>query len=166
MRSLIMLLLAGTAVWALPSPYSHLPARAPLSSANTLTLTQLSNTTSPLTNEWPIICYQDYEFLRANRDSCDHLIIYLASQRDFGIPKRWSPGLSEPEWFLEGCKISIASGKYVSEFSMRDVVSQVLRVLEVCQPPKYFGIGGSAPVRGQTGFMYAAFHVQVTGIKS
>ena len=39
------------------------------------------------------------------------------------------------------------------------------RVLATCQPPMYLGIGGSAPVAGMPGLMYAAFHAQVTGVE-
>ena len=45
---------------------------------------------------------------------------------------------------------------------MQDVVVAMERVLEECQPPEYMGIGGSAPVNGKPGFMYAAFHAEVT----
>ena len=92
--------------------------------------------------------------------------MYLASRRDFGLPKRWLPGPVEPEWSLAGCKLSIVSGSHVSDFSMRDVVSEMMRVLEVCQPPRYLGMGGLAPVQGRAGFMYEAFHVQVMGMAS
>ena len=45
---------------------------------------------------------------------------------------------------------------------MQDVVVAMERVLEECQPPKHMGVGGSAPVNGRQGFMYAAFQAQVT----
>lgn len=48
---------------------------------------------------------------------------------------------------------------------MQDVAVEMERVLATCQPPAYVGVGGSAPVAGVQRFMYAAFHVQVTGVR-
>ena len=42
---------------------------------------------------------------------------------------------------------------------------QAVRILNVCQPPPTLGSGGSAPVEGTAGLMYASFHVQVSGVQ-
>ena len=44
-------------------------------------------------------------------------------------------------------------------------MSQAVRILTICQPPPRWGGGGSAPVEGTTGLMYASFHVQVIGVE-
>lgn len=114
---------------------------------------------------WPIICYYDLRTRPITRESCAPLINYLVNSRDFRLPKLWIPGPREPEWQLQGCRLRIISGKSDSRFSMQDVAVEMERVLMTCQPPTYLGIGGSAPVDGKEGFMYAAFHAQVTGLR-
>ena len=56
------------------------------------------------------------------------------------------------------------NGKWEATFALRDAVVEMEKVLTLCQPPGYRGVGGSTPVAGQEGFMWAAFHVEVTGV--
>ena len=56
------------------------------------------------------------------------------------------------------------TGRWKAIFSWQDVAAKVVEILEVCQPPKYLGIGGTAPLAGIQRLMYASFHVQVTGM--
>ena len=49
-------------------------------------------------------------------------------------------------------------------FSLKDIVVEVGKVLALCQPPEYHGIGGSTPVNGMIGLMWASFYVEVTGV--
>ena len=156
---------AGVAVSALPSPQSDFTPRSPTTPVNALTLIQPVNTTSSLTDDFPILCYYDSGSYAVDRQSCSPLIDYLVNTGDFHLPKLWVPGPDEPEWKLRGCKLRLVSGKWESTFSMQDVVVEMERVLAACQPPMYLGIGGSAPVDGKAGFLYAAFHAEVTGVE-
>lgn len=125
-----------------------------------------SNLTLPtLTDDWATICYYGLESPRVTLQSCSPLINHFISNPDFHLPKLWIPGPREPKWQMQGCKLRIVSGKWESRFSMRDVVVEMERVLAMCQPPAYRGIGGSAPVMGKEKFMYAAFHVQIMGVR-
>ncbi|CAF9943399.1 MAG: hypothetical protein ALECFALPRED_000292 [Alectoria fallacina] len=155
-----LLLALPTAILALPPPYYYNPPPNPLNlTVNT------SGPSSPLIDDpWPTICYSDLYSRPVTHDSCGPLIDYFARSRDFLVPKRWTPGPREPQWRLQACKLRLVSGRWDSAFSMGDVVKEMERVLRTCQPPGYLGVGGSAPVGGQGGLWYAAFHVQVTGV--
>lgn len=158
MRPSALLLLALPAILALPPPYIPPP------NALTLNLTVNTSSPSPLTDLWPTICYNDLHSRPVTRHSCAPLIDYFASTRDFLVPKLWTPGPREPQWQLQACELRIVSGRWDSVFSIGDVVREMERVLQTCQPPGFLGVGGSAPVGGQGGLWYAAFHVQVTGV--
>lgn len=56
------------------------------------------------------------------------------------------------------------NGRWRTRFSLQDVVLKVIKILNTCQPPEHLGIGGATPIGGTQGFMYAAFHVQVTEV--
>ena len=164
MRLFNCVFLASATVFALPSPRSDRTARTPSTLAGGLTLIQALNTSSHLTDDWPTICYNTSGSRAVNRLSCIELISYFMSRPGFDVPLFWAPGPHKSAWRLHGCEIRIVSGKWGAEFSMRDVVEQAERVLAVCQPPRYAGVGGSTPVDALPGFMYASFHVQVTGV--
>ena len=83
---------------------------------------------------------------------------------DFATSKVWIPGAGELEWTVQGCRARIVNGEYEATFSLRDAVVEMGKVLTLCQPPGYRGIGGTTPVAGQEGLMWAAFHVEVTGV--
>lgn len=167
MRLFQTFFLAGAVVYALRPPEPDLIPRLSLTPTKGLTLIQShhSNLTLPtLSDSGPIICYNGLSSRSITRESCTPLINYFANSRDFRLPKLWIPGPREPEWQLQRCGLRILSGKWDSRFSMQDVVVEMERVLAMCQPPSYLGVGGSAPVDGKAGLMYAAFHVQVTGV--
>ena len=67
-------------------------------------------------------------------------------------------------WELRGCRLIVVSGKWDDVFSLQDVVGAMERVLATCQPPRYSGVGGTAPVNARPGFVYAAFHAQVMAV--
>lgn len=164
MRLILTFLLTGTAILALPSPRSNPNPRPQITAGKTLSITQPLNETTTPTTDWPTICYHDTRSLLVDRLSCAPLITYLMTRPDYAAPKVWLPSPIEPELTLEGCQVKIVSGKWQAVFSMRDVVVEMMRILLLCQPPRYLGIGGSAPVEVAEGFRYAAFHVQVTGV--
>ena len=165
MRAFVIFLLAATAIVALPSPPPGLTPRSRTTPANTLTLTQPHNTTSSLADIWPTICYYNIIIIRAvNQLSCAPLIAHLANRPDFATPKVWLPGAVEPVWTVQGCRVRIVSGQWEAMFSLRNAMVEMEKVLTLCQPPGYRGIGGSTPVAGQEGIMWGSFHVEVTGV--
>ncbi len=166
MRIYYAFLVAGTAVFALPSPQPDSSLLSPTTPVNSLTLTQPLNATVGILPDWPTICYFDVNYPPVTVHSCTPLINYLTSRRYSDVPKLWLPGATELEWVVQGCRARIVSGKWEAWFSLRDAVVEMVRVLAVCQPPGYvLGVGGSGPVGGKEGFMYGAFHMQVTGVR-
>ena len=164
MRLLNTFLLAEAAGLALSFPRSDLTAHSPIAVRDNLALIAPLNTSAHVTNAWPIACYVTIGSQAVDRLSCNDLIIYFMSRPDVSLPTIWTPRADELQWELHGCKVIITSGLWDSVFSMQNVVEQMERVLAVCQPPAYLGVGGSAPVNGMAGFMWASFHVQVTGV--
>ena len=156
-------LLAGIAVLALPADLVH---RSPAIPGNTLTLTRPFNTTSTLRDYQPPICF-DCIVTRAYVSilTCRPLLAWMATRPDAAIPHPWTPGRQQPAWEFQGCQVAIVSGRWDAVFSLKDIVLQAVRILTVCQPPPRSGCGGSAPVEGTVGLMYASFHVQVSGVE-
>lgn len=158
-------LLVGTAILAFPTSLPGLPPRSPSTPAYTLNLpSQPLNVTSPLTDDWPTICYWDYQSPAVNSHSCAAMIAYLARRPDALVQRLWLPNAVHQGWTLPGCRVSIITGRWRTTFSLHDVMLKMIKVLDICQPPKHLGIGGSTPIGGTEGLMYAAFHVQVTGV--
>lgn len=162
MRLCNAFLLAGVAVLAIPA---NLARRSPAIPGNTLTLIRPLNTTSTQGDHESPNCY-DGTITRAyvTRITCAPLLAWIATRPDAAVPYRWVPGRHQPAWIHQGCKVEILNGRWDAVFSLEDVVSQALRILTVCQPPPRWGCGGSAPVEGTEGLMYASFHVQVSGV--
>ena len=163
MRLVNAFLLAGIAVVAIPNDLARRPTANP---GNTLTLTRPLNTTSTLRNHQTPFCF-DGTITRAHvsRLTCEPLLHWIATRPHAAIPQRWIPGHHEPGWILQGCQVKILSGRWAAVFSLEDVVLQAVRILTACQPPPVWGCGGSAPVRGTVGMMYASFRVQVSGVE-
>ena len=164
MRLLFSFLLLGAAVFALPSPQPDLVSRFPIISINYQILSQLPNSTFPLKAGSGALCYFSLFSRRVTREDCGTLILYLHSRYDFQTPRPWAVSAYEAVWELQGCRLSVTSGKWDDVFSLQDVVFAMESVLETRQPPMYLGVGGTAPVNGRPGFMYAAFHAQVTAV--
>lgn len=165
MRLCNIFLLFGTAILALPTSQPGLTPRSSSTPAYTLNVpSQSLNITSSLTDDWPTICYWDYRSPAVNSHSCEALISYLARRPDATIQQLWLPSAVQVSWTLQGCRVSIVNGRWETWFSLRDVVLKVINILAICQPPQHLGIGGVTPIGGTEGFMYAAFHVQVTGV--
>lgn len=163
MRLFFAFLLVGIVVFAIPT---DLALHSPLTPGDTLTLTRPLNNTSMLKGHQSPLCY-DGAAARAyvSRLTCAPLLAWMASRPDAAVPHPWNPGSDQPEWKLYHCRIRLISGRWDAVFSLQDVVLQAVRVLTVCQPPPTWGCGGSMPVAGMTGLMYASFHVQVTGVE-
>lgn len=165
MRLFKIFLLVGASILALPTSQPGLLPHSLSTPAYTLNLpSQSLNITSSLTDDWPTICYWDYESPPVNSYSCAALNSYLAGRSDATVQQLWLPSAVQPEWILQGCRVRIVNGRWRTRFSLRDVVLKVIEILTVCQPPNHLGIGGSTPIGGTKGFMYAAFQVQVTGV--
>ena len=167
MRIFCTIFLAATIVFAVPSPHIGPNPRSVPENVNSLTLTQpLNNATSSVAEDRPIICFQDLLFIHSvNAQACSPLIATIIARPDYAVPKLWLPGPMQPEYVVQTCRLRIISGNWRALFSLRDVVAEMVRVLEICQPPRHFGSGGSTPVAGVKGLMYASFHVEVTGVK-